>query len=78
MSFTPSGDVTKHLGYLGVRFSFQQAAIEEFDYAVTQLSADLKDGIRLCRLAELLTGKSALSLVLVSDETTRQKVWSLV
>ena len=41
------GDITRHLGYLGYQIKHTQTAIDEFDYAVTNLATDLKDGIRL-------------------------------
>ena len=41
------GDITRHLAYLGYTVSQAQRSIDEFDYAVTSLSTDLKDGLRL-------------------------------
>lgn len=41
------GDVTKHLGYLGYVVTHQQTSMDEFDYAVTNLAVDLRDGVRL-------------------------------
>jgi len=41
------GDITRHLGYLGYQIKHTQTAMDEFDYAVTNLATDLKDGIRL-------------------------------
>ncbi|CAH1785861.1 unnamed protein product, partial [Owenia fusiformis] len=49
------GDITKHLSYLGLTVSHVQTPLAEFDYAVTKLAVDLKDGIRLTRMIELLT-----------------------
>lgn len=41
------GDLVKHLAYLGYNVSHRQRPVDEFDYAVSNLSADLKDGLRL-------------------------------
>ena len=41
------GDITKHLSYLGYTVSRKQTPLEEFDYAVTNLAVDLRDGVRL-------------------------------
>ena len=41
------GDITRHLGYLGYTVSQDQKPLDEFDYAVTNMATDLKDGVRL-------------------------------
>ncbi|BFZ20292.1 hypothetical protein BsWGS_23331 [Bradybaena similaris] len=50
------GDITRHLAYLGYTVSHSQKPIDEFDFAVTNLSSDLRDGLRLCRVLEFLAG----------------------
>lgn len=50
------GDIIKHLGNLGYSVSFTQSYLDEFDFKVTDLRTDLKDGVRLTRLFELLVG----------------------
>ena len=45
--FSGEGDITKHLSYLGYKVDHVQKAIDEFDFAVTNLAVDLKDGVRL-------------------------------
>ena len=55
------GDITKHLNNLGYQVSHKQSFLEEFDYKVTNLATDLRDGIRLSRLLELLTQNWNLS-----------------
>ncbi len=52
------GDVFKHLGALGYALSFQQAAIEEYAFFAGNLSVDMRDGVRLARLAEIITHKT--------------------
>ena len=41
------GDITRHLGYLGYKVTYTQTALDEFDFAVSKLSTDLRDGLRL-------------------------------
>ncbi|PAA74894.1 hypothetical protein BOX15_Mlig031656g2 [Macrostomum lignano] len=56
------GDVIKHLGYMGYRLSHAQKPLDEYQFGVTNLAVDLRDGIRLCRTLEILTGgRTALS-----------------
>ncbi|KAL9988376.1 hypothetical protein ACROYT_G002814 [Oculina patagonica] len=55
------GDVTKHLNFLGYSVTHSQRAIDEVDYAVKNIAIDLRDGLRLTRVAELLTHDWQLS-----------------
>uniref|UniRef100_A0A0L8HPV2 Calponin-homology (CH) domain-containing protein n=1 Tax=Octopus bimaculoides TaxID=37653 RepID=A0A0L8HPV2_OCTBM len=55
------GDVTRHLSYFGYTVSYVQTPLHEFDYAVSNLAVDLRDGIRLTRAVEILTGKWELT-----------------
>ena len=41
------GDLTRHLSYMGYIVEHTQTALEEFDYAVSCLATDLRDGVRL-------------------------------
>jgi abnormal spindle-like microcephaly-associated protein len=41
------GDITKHLKSLGYVVTQRQTYLDEFEYAVTRLGKDLRDGIRL-------------------------------
>eukprot|EP00003_Mantamonas_plastica_P022431 TRINITY_DN380_c0_g1_i4.p1 TRINITY_DN380_c0_g1~~TRINITY_DN380_c0_g1_i4.p1 ORF type:complete len:1807 (+),score=729.88 TRINITY_DN380_c0_g1_i4:704-6124(+) len=54
------GDITRHLGFLGCEFTHQQIHLHEFDFAVKNLATDLRDGVRLCKLIELMTGTDEL------------------
>jgi hypothetical protein len=49
------GDITKHLGYLGYEVKHKQTSLDEFDFAVTNVATDLKSGVRLTRVLEILT-----------------------
>ncbi|XP_064086058.1 LOW QUALITY PROTEIN: abnormal spindle-like microcephaly-associated protein homolog [Macrobrachium nipponense] len=54
------GDITKHLGYLGYVVKHKQTHLDEFDFAVTNLAVDLRCGLRLTRVLEMLTQKYTL------------------
>ncbi|NWT18245.1 ASPM protein, partial [Vireo altiloquus] len=55
------GDLSRHLGFLGLPVSHIQTPLDEFDFAVTNLAVDLQCGIRLVRTVELLTKNWNLS-----------------
>ncbi|XP_041862907.1 abnormal spindle-like microcephaly-associated protein isoform X2 [Melanotaenia boesemani] len=48
------GILPRHLAYLGLPVSHVQTPLDEFDFAVKNLAVDLKCGIRLVRVMELL------------------------
>ena len=51
------GDIIRHLGLLGYNVKHKQNILDEFDYTVKNLASDLRDGVRLCRLIEMMLGK---------------------
>ncbi|XP_075040271.1 abnormal spindle-like microcephaly-associated protein [Mixophyes fleayi] len=55
------GDLSRHLGYMGLSVCHTQTPLDEFDFAVTNLAVDLQCGVRLVRTMELLTGNWSLS-----------------
>ncbi|XP_067846741.1 abnormal spindle-like microcephaly-associated protein [Heptranchias perlo] len=55
------GDISRHLGYLGLTVSHSQTPLHEFNFAVANIAADLRCGIRLVRAVELLTQNWKLS-----------------
>ncbi|NWY98022.1 ASPM protein, partial [Loxia curvirostra] len=55
------GDLSRHLGFLGLPVSHVQTPLDEFDFSVTNLAVDLQCGIRLVRTVELLTKNWSLS-----------------
>ena len=67
-----TGNVVRQLSTLGFPLQFEQSALHEFDFSINVLAVDLRDGIRLCKLTEMLTGAHrhpahcALSVVTVS------------
>lgn len=68
------GDVTKHLAYLGYTVGHHQTKLEEFDYAVTNLRTDLRCGLRLAKVAELLTTEVLEAQMRVPAISRTQKV----
>nr|CAD7400031.1 unnamed protein product [Timema poppensis] len=58
------GNIIKHLGSLGYHVSHEQTFLDEFDYAVTSLTTDLRDGIRLTRVMEIILQDYSLSVKL--------------
>lgn len=49
-----SGDIIKSLGHLDCQVSYVQKQLQEFDYRISNLAVDVRDGVRLTRIAELL------------------------
>lgn len=57
------GDITKYVKRLGISLVHKQTYLDEFDYAFTNLAVDLRDGIRLTKVMEI---------ILLRDDLTRQ------
>ncbi|XP_061595024.1 abnormal spindle-like microcephaly-associated protein [Cololabis saira] len=55
------GILPRHLAYLGLPVSHVQTPLDEFSFAVHNLAVDLRDGIRLVRVTELLVQDWTLS-----------------
>ncbi|XP_073332117.1 abnormal spindle-like microcephaly-associated protein [Pagrus major] len=69
------GILPRHLGYLGLPVSHVQTPLDEFNFAVKNLAVDLKCGIRLVRVMELLIQEWSLSAKLRLPAISRlQKV----
>uniref|UniRef100_A0A8C6UY95 Abnormal spindle microtubule assembly n=1 Tax=Neogobius melanostomus TaxID=47308 RepID=A0A8C6UY95_9GOBI len=69
------GILPRHLGYLGLPVSHQQKPLDEFNFAVKNLAVDLKCGVRLVRVMELLVQDWSLSVKLRLPAISRlQKV----
>ncbi|RMJ22158.1 Calmodulin-binding protein Sha1 [Aspergillus sp. HF37] len=57
-----SGDINKPLGHLDCRLSYKQHELQEYEYQISNLAVDLRDGVRLTRIVELLLYPSSLTL----------------
>ncbi|XP_051929609.1 abnormal spindle-like microcephaly-associated protein homolog [Hippocampus zosterae] len=69
------GILPRHLGFLGLPVSHVQTPLDEFSYAVVNLAVDLKCGIRLVRVMELLIKQWGLSAKLRQPAISRlQKI----
>ncbi|XP_063972265.1 protein abnormal spindle [Diachasmimorpha longicaudata] len=55
------GDITKMLKPHGYVLMHKQTYLDEYDYAVKDLSVDLRDGVRLCRIMEIIIGGKNLT-----------------
>ena len=53
------GDVVRALSHVDYQVSHKQYTLEEFDYGIENIAVDLRDGVRLARLVELLLYPSA-------------------
>ncbi|KAH8422552.1 putative calmodulin-binding protein Sha1 [Aspergillus melleus] len=49
-----SGDVIKALNHLDCHLTYEQRPIQEYEYRINNLAVDLRDGVRLTRVMELL------------------------
>lgn len=53
--------IINHMAHLGISVGHVQNPLDEYEYYIKNLSVDLKDGVRLAKLLEILTGRSLLS-----------------
>jgi abnormal spindle-like microcephaly-associated protein len=49
-----SGDILKSLKHLDCHLSYEQHPLQEYEYQMSNLAVDLRDGVRLTRIVELL------------------------
>uniref|UniRef100_A0A336KZE0 CSON002493 protein n=1 Tax=Culicoides sonorensis TaxID=179676 RepID=A0A336KZE0_CULSO len=69
------GDVTKYLKRFGYVLTHKQTYLDEFDYAFTNLAVDLRDGVRLTKVMEIISLREDLSCQLRVPAVSRlQKV----
>lgn len=52
------GNVIRHLSLLGYVVSYEQTHLDEYDFTVTHMASDLRDGVRLAKLVDTITEKS--------------------
>jgi abnormal spindle-like microcephaly-associated protein len=50
----PSTDIIRSLNHLDCQVSYQQFPMQEYEYKIQNLAVDLRDGVIIARLAELL------------------------
>lgn len=54
------GDITKHLRPLGYVLSHKQSYLDEYKYAVHNIAVDIRDGVRLTKVMEIILMKNGL------------------
>ncbi|KAK2801268.1 hypothetical protein FQN50_007828 [Emmonsiellopsis sp. PD_5] len=57
------GDITRPLNHLDCQVNYKQHPLQEYTYRINNLAVDLRDGILLTRLVELLLYPSASTLL---------------
>ncbi|CAN6690108.1 unnamed protein product [Malus baccata var. baccata] len=67
------GNISAHLVVLGYKVSYQQHPLVEYDFRVTNLFADLQDGVRLCRAIQLLLDDASILTKMVVPADTLKK-----
>ena len=64
------GDLIRNLSQCSYKLRYEQNPIREYDFSCTNLAVDLRDGVRLCRLMEVLN-----SDVLFMSYDEKNKEW---
>ncbi|KAK8664866.1 hypothetical protein V6N13_084639 [Hibiscus sabdariffa] len=67
------GNLLAHLVIVGYKVSHQQSALVEFDFQVSDLFLDLQDGVRLCRVIQLLQHDPSILMKIVVPSDTYKK-----
>ncbi|XP_072932118.1 uncharacterized protein asp [Epargyreus clarus] len=69
------GDITKHLRPIGYVVSHKQSYLDEYKYAVHNIAVDIRDGVRLTKVMEIILMKDGLLTQLRTPAISRlQKV----
>ncbi|CAN6452270.1 unnamed protein product [Victoria cruziana] len=69
------GDLIAHLSTLGYKVSYQQSPLAEYNFVVANLANDLGDGVRLCRVVQLLQhDASILAKTMVPADNRKKKL----
>jgi abnormal spindle-like microcephaly-associated protein len=74
MLLPSAGNIVRSLNHLDYIISHTQYPLEEYDYHIGNLAVDLRDGVRLTRLVELLLYPSASHLSHNKDENATATV----
>eukprot|EP00850_Spirogloea_muscicola_P017114 SM000144S00662 [mRNA] locus=s144:6259:15298:- [translate_table: standard] len=73
------GDIIRHLGFLGYRVTYVQARAQgscsapllEYDFRVINVAVDLRDGVRICRVIQVLGHDTSLLTKIQVPATSR-------
>lgn len=63
------GDISKPLGHLGCNMTYKQHKLQEYNYQINNIAVDLRDGVRLTRIVEVLFFTSEHVRSDVEDQT---------
>ncbi|KAJ5403597.1 hypothetical protein N7509_003468 [Penicillium cosmopolitanum] len=63
------GDMSKPLGHLGCHLTYKQHKLQEYNYQINNIAVDLRDGVRLTRIVEVLFFTSEHVRSDVEDQT---------
>ncbi|KAK3188355.1 hypothetical protein Dsin_027916 [Dipteronia sinensis] len=67
------GNLIAHLVIVGYKVSYKQCPLVDYEFKVTNLFVDLQDGVRLCRITQLLLQDSSILTKMVVPSDTRKK-----
>ncbi|XP_057963277.1 uncharacterized protein LOC131154486 isoform X3 [Malania oleifera] len=67
------GNLLAHLVMVGYKVSYQQCPLIEYDFSLTDLFDDLRDGVRLCRAIQLLQQDCSILMKVIVPSDTRKK-----
>ncbi|KAL7554008.1 hypothetical protein ACHAWF_017369, partial [Thalassiosira exigua] len=70
--FAKQASLVRHLAHGGLRVSHVQSPLDEYDFRVRNLAADLKDGVRLARVVDEVTDRTDLLSAMRLPAATRQ------
>jgi hypothetical protein len=71
------GDISKPLSHLNYTLETVQSPLSEFDYSINNLATDLRDGVRLARIVEVLHSHQQTSLLSSSSGSQPAEEWPL-
>ncbi|KAF3394128.1 Abnormal spindle-like microcephaly-associated protein [Penicillium rolfsii] len=63
------GDITKSLNHIGCHVNYRQHELQEYDFMIGNIAVDLRDGVRLTRLVEILFYTSEHMRTGIKDQT---------
>jgi len=76
--FAKQRSILNHLEYEGISVSHTQLPLDEYDFRVRNFAVDLKDGVCLAKMVELVTdGSNLLSFLRLPADTRQHKMYNV-
>ena len=76
--FAKQRSILNHLEYEGVSVSYIQEPLDEYDFNVRNFAVDLKDGVCLARMMDIVTnGSNILSSLRLPADSRQQKLYNV-